>query len=444
MRAGLRAAASLLGVVWILPCAAFAAGDDALAWEDAVREAAAANPDLAVARAAVRRSAESLSASYTSFLPQASAAASYTESDGGRSFGFSDRGTASDGDEATDPALNGGGFGGDGHSYGVSVRQSLFSGFRNTGEVERAAAALAEAKSSLDSARAQVTFDLRNGFLELLYAQAQRELVEAIAGRREANVDLVELRYEGGREHKGSFLRSEAAWRESRFDVDRSFRELAVARARLARALGRPAGIGLRVAGTLEAEAPATPPDLDALVLATPAHATAGAQLAAAEAAIRVARSGFFPSFDAVASYSRRGDVDGSDDTRTAGVTLSFPFFPGGRTFFDVRAAEAEAARLRQNLRRTDAETRLGLETALASLVNAVENVGVRRQFLEASEVRAEIARAQYTNGLISFIDWDLIENERIEAQTALLAGRREAARADAQWQLAQGKAVVR
>ena len=76
----------------------------------------------------------------------------------------------------------------------------------------------------------------------------------------------------------------------------------------------------------------------------------------------------------------------------------------------------------------------------LADYADAVDQAGVNAAYLEAEEVRAEIGRSQYASGMISFEDWDRIENDLISSQKSDLAGRRNAVTAEANWEKAQGK----
>ena len=64
-------------------------------------------------------------------------------------------------------------------------------------------------------------------------------------------------------------------------------------------------------------------------------------------------------------------------------------------------------------------------------------------EFLAAADLRAEIARTQYTTGLLSFEDWDLIENDLIDNQKAMLASLRDAVLAEAAWEQTLGKGAL-
>ena len=60
--------------------------------------------------------------------------------------------------------------------------------------------------------------------------------------------------------------------------------------------------------------------------------------------------------------------------------------------------------------------------------------------YLQAEGVRAEIGRSQYASGMLSFEDWDRIENDLISSEKSDLGGRRDAVVAEANWEKVQGK----
>ena len=386
-------------------------------WEDCIREAAQHNPDLAAAQEAVRKSQAQSKGAYGPLLPQLSANAGYADAkSGGRSQQY---------------------------SAGLSVKQSLFSGFKNEAGVQKGKADLEAAAANLSVVKAQVSSDLKAAFAQLLFAQEQAQLVETIASRRQENVRLVELRFEGGREPKGAYLRSRALYRQADYEVSQADRALKVSQRQLARVLGRRETDRIVVQG-LQTALPGSPPDFEALALQTPVRLEAVAQAQAAAAGVKVARSELFPDVSATGSLGRRGEKwPPGQDEWSAGVVLSYPFWPGGQNFFDVQSANAEERRLRESLRSTEDQTVLNLEQTFAAYQDAVQRVGVEQEFLEAAQARAKIARGQYTLGLLSFQDWDTIENDLISNQKIMLTSLRDALVAEASWERVQGKGAI-
>ena len=62
------------------------------------------------------------------------------------------------------------------------------------------------AQGNFNRVAARIRSDLKSAYSDLMYAQENRDLARKILARRKDNLDLVELRFEGGREHKGLSL----------------------------------------------------------------------------------------------------------------------------------------------------------------------------------------------------------------------------------------------
>ena len=408
--------ALLIGLL-LLGGAATGEAAEPLTWEACVREAAQHNPDLAAAHEATLKARAQYRGSYSPLLPQLSAAAGYTDSK-----------TSTQSKEYT---------------AGVSARQSLFSGLKNEGGVQKSRADLEAAEAALAVIKAQVNFDLKNAYAQLLFAQQQAELTEVIASRRQENVRLIELRFESGREPKGSYLRSRALYRQADFEISQAARNLRVAQRRLAKVLGH-SEVETFAVQDLSAAWPGPAPDFRALALAAPVRLQAAAEARAAQAGVTIAKSELFPDVSAVGSLGRQGSTWSLDQTTwSAGLALSYPFWPGGQNLFDVRSATAEARRSQQTLRSTEDQTAVNLEQIFSAFQDAAQHVDVQREFLEAARVRAEIAREQYALGLLSFQDWDTIESDLITNQKTMLGNLRDALIAQAAWEQVQGKGAL-
>jgi outer membrane protein TolC len=401
--------------------AAGLAAAEVLTWDDSLRAAAAANPDLNAARESVRAAESGRRAAYSPFLPQVTAGAGHSASHVEGTPGVSD-----------------------GYSLDLSARQNLFAGGTDRAALTRASAAESQARASLDLVRADVGFQLRAAFARQLYAQDQEALARDIARRRQENSRLVELRFEAGREHKGSALRSRAAWSQADFEAAQAARALATARRALARVMGRSAFEVFTVTGTLTSSAPDAAPDFVALGLLTPSYRRQEAGWTSARAGVSTARGRWLPEVAASGSASRDGgDWPPDRDRWSLGLSASVPLFSGGKDLYDLRGAQADERRARAELEAAGLSAALDLEEAHSGLLDAAGRAAVQREFLEAARVRSEIARGQYTSGLLSFEDWDLIENDLINQQKSWLVSLRDAVVAEAEWDRTRGKGPI-
>jgi outer membrane protein len=393
-------------------------GAEVLSWEDCVAEAARSQPDLSAARASLDAARARARGASAPFLPQLSAEASR-----GRSGG--------DGVSSSNSA-----------GAALSLRQNLFSGSRDAAALKRAEWDAAGAEVSFDGARAAAGFALRAAFARMIHAQQNVLLASSIADRRAQNVRLIELRYQAGRENKGSFLRASAVHRQAAFEAAQASRALRTARRELARALGRPAFDVFEATGTLSAPLPpAEPPDVRVLAGSVPASRAADVQASVAVLSVVQSRADFLPDLSASGSLSRSGaSWPPKKDRWSAGLNLSYPLFSGGRDAAALSAAKADLHRAEEDRRAVQDRSAQDLEDAFASYQDAVERVDVQRLSLEASEVRARIAQAQYASGLLSFEDWDRIEDELVSARKSKLNAERDAVLSWAAWERTQGK----
>jgi outer membrane protein TolC len=405
--------------LFFFAAAAPLSSEELLTWERAVEAASLNNPDLKAAQESLESARAGHKAQFADFLPQISADAGLNRAGG-------------------DVAVS------EDSSLGVSARQNLFSGGRDRADVERSRAELQAVEAELQDAKARISADLKRGFARQLYAQEQMSLAETIARRRQENVRLVGLRYEAGRENKGSFLRSRAALRQAEFEVSQAKRGLRVSQRELSAVLGSEPFRVIYTTGSFTVSPAEAVLDFETLARQTPAYRRSAAQAAGARAGVSIARSGYFPNLAASAGASRRGNSWPPESDRwSAGLSFSLPLFSGGNVYHSVRGARARERHAQADLKSAAHQAVLDLEQTFAGFQDAAERTVVQRDFLTAAEVRAEIARSQYTSGLLSFEDWDQIENDLINNQKAWLASLRDAVLSEAAWELAQGRGAI-
>ena len=420
-----RLRALLLGLALSAPAHA-----ETLSWDASVREAAADNADLRTAEANLQAADYNASAAYGGLYPQVSAGVGYSDTSGTISSGSTTLGSTT--------------YVGKSYNATVSASQNLFAGFRDSARIDQGAANRDVAAASLRLAKARVSQALKSAFAGLKFAQDSVTLAESIVQRQEENVRLVELRFESGNENKGSLLLTRASLAQARLSQLQANQALVTARAQLAQVLGRPTADDLAVSGDVPHVEPGATPDFHQIALQAPDYAQATAQEKSAAAGVTLARAGFYPSLDLSGSVARLGsDWFPQDERRSVGLNLTVPIFSGGRDYYTSRGAAASLDAAASSKQTVERQLLVNLKQAYANYVQAVEQLKVSQAFLDAAETRATIARSQYNNGLISFSDWNLIETDLIQRQTAYVQSQRDRIVAEASWEQAQGKGVI-
>lgn len=383
-----------------------------LKWEDVVSAAEKNNADLNSARASVRSEEAKVRSSCGDFFPQLIGNGSYSKSDN-----------------------SGGSSAQNNYSMGLTLQQSVFSGFRSRAGLEGAKADLDGAKANLALVESQIFYDLRSAFINVLYAQENVKLLKKIRDRKEENQKLIELRYQGGRENRGSYLRANAQYHQAKFEVEQAERTLRVSRKNLSQVTGEELNDLDQASGSFSVEIRTGSVDFKTLTLQTPLYRKSYFSLTKTKASLEQSKSEFYPSLSLSGSGKKSGeDVSLNQDSWNIGASVSYSFFSGGRNFFDVKQAKAEMNRASFSLEEQSREIEYSLENAFNQLLDAIGQADIQKQFLDAAEERAKIARAQYGNGLISYTDWDIVETDFTNNEKQALGALKNAAIAEALW----------
>ena len=396
-----------------------------LTWEQCVRIALAHNPDLEVFRDNVLNSDAVRRGSYSLLYPQIALTFGSTRSYSG-------------------PGLDAPSVYSNQFSEQVSISQTIFNGFLTKGNIDQARSGLALAFANLDSQKALTSFDLKTAFAQVIYAQQDLALTRSVIKIRETNANLVKFHYDSGNEDKGAALLSKANLDVAVFAYNQAVRNLQVSDEQLVVILGQELPRPIEAIGNLNTAPLPVEPNFHQLAIHTPAYFQHRAQVDAAAAGITIAQSGFYPTLGVDVSAGR---VDNNFLPRhngvSAGISVSYPIFSGGQTYFNVRAARASLLSSLASLRSGTNDAELTLAQNFKGLVDAVENRHIQEELLEATSLRNTIAGEQYRNGLISFQDFSDITDSYVGQLQATLSAQQAAVNAEANWEQARGQGAI-
>ena len=388
-----------------------------LTWDDCVREAAITNPDLLAAGMEVNQAAAEKRMTRANLLPQISA------------------------DAATSTSKSSGDDQGESYSYGIEGRQLIFDGLKSWYDLDQSTQELIVAHQRYEITSMGVRLSLREAFISLLKAQELVGISENIAARRRKQAGLVELRYQGGREHKGALLTSRANLSQAEYDITRARRDIEVSREELRKELGRDGPAPKRAEGELViSPRQPGPPAFDQLVNEHPTVLELAARKEGSQLELNSSYSVFSPEIYGRAGI-RRSDSDWppSDENWSVSLTVSLPLFEGGSRIDDLSRARSALTGSEEEERSGRSGVFLDMRESWINLEDADEYVSIQQQFQDAGEERAKIAEVQYSTGLLSFDNWIIIEDDLVRAQKRYLEARAEAMRAEAQWTYARG-----
>jgi len=334
-----------------------------------------------------------------------------------------------------------------GQSYSASLDASvnLFSGLKDYSRLGQAEAAIEASNAKYVTTKAKISFDLKSGFENLAYAKEYQKLTAEIIRRRSENSKIVELRFEGGLENKGSLLLSKAYLSQAEYDALQAINLERTSRSQLAKSMGLDEYEEFDIAGSIPVyEPPATAPDLNELAKSTPEFLEARALESSSEKGIQVAKSNFYPSLNLNGSLKKIGEDYFPEDSKqtTVGLSLTIPLFDGGKDYYGTKSAVESYVSSKSNRLTVSRNLIVKLQQQYSGLIESVAKLKADTLFKEAAETRANIARNKYNNGLLTFEDWDVIESDLISRQKSYLQSRRDRVIAQASWEQTLGKGI--
>lgn len=415
--------AAAVAVVFFLLVIPEARSSVTLLWEDCVKSATQNNAELQAAKENLRSTEYLSNGAWSGFLPQITTDIGYNHA---KSTSGSTESVAST------------------YSASVSASQNLFAGFQDNAKINQTGANEDISRASFETTKAKVSFDLKSAFENLVYAQEYLRLAGQIITRREENMQMVQLRFESGRENKGSAMLAKANLEQAKLDELQARNSIRVAQEQLAKVIGMDDFSEITVKGAVPVSDPVPNLDLKRLAVETPDHRKAVFQEDAARASLMSARSSFFPSLDLTGQVGRQGDNFFPQDNRwSVGLNLSFPLFRGGKDYYNTKSASALLTASSYNRENVDRDLLVKLRDAYTSFEEAVVKLKVDEYFYQASTARAQIGREKYNNGLLSFDDWDILETDLIVREKNQIQSQRDRIISEATWEQALGRGVI-
>lgn len=385
-----------------------------------VERAARLQPGVVVAEQTIKQARARILAAYTPFLPQISLQAQAQDYQ----------------NQSGKPALTVVGSTlvatqGSIYSNYVSLMGSLniFSGGQDVAGMEAAEARYRAAGASLLESRDAAVIDAMLAFTDLSTAQVELTRQEQIVQLMRDGLSLIEARYRRG-------MASLIMVDQAQADANRASQDLVHAREKVQEkaailaeriALSIPPDACLHAVGSLP-EAPAVgPEDLQAALDRLPSVRRAAAEVKAAEADLRKARGGFFPTVSLQASYNWLGTAPSSigsafggtaANNYTVGINIAQPLLP--MTSQVAAVQDARAALISAHTRYEEAMLKA---QTLASRVAAELEAGRQAWELAGQSVRSArrsltLTRALFARGRASREDVNRARSALILAES--------------------------
>ncbi len=310
----------------------------------------------------------------------------------------------------------------------LTLSQTLFQGGKIGAGIAGASAYERAARAQRDETRRDVTYRVKQAYLNALYAERIVAITEASQAQVNEQLHRVELNHQVGSSADYDLLRAqvEAANQEPLVIAARNSRDVALLEVR--RIVNVPADDSVElVSNLLLTPADSLPRvDLAALDLDPAGRAAIDAAQANVEfrrQAVRVYHGDYYPSVTLSSTFGGQAFPAGafpqySEFHRdwTASLVVSVPLFDGLRTHGAVEQAQADLARAEAQLSQTRQGVAIEIEQARAEIVRAQALVAARHETVGQAERAQHLATVRYANGIATALE---VSDARLALQQA-------------------------
>ncbi|MCC7202674.1 MAG: TolC family protein [Nitrospirae bacterium] len=311
----------------------------------------------------------------------------------------------------------------DQYSSSITLSQNIYDFGKTPAQVSVQKRNLESAGSDLQDVSDQIIFNVRQAYYGVLQAQRNREVAAETVRQFAQHLEQARGFYEAGSKPKFDVTRAEVDLSNARLGLIRSENALRTAMVNLSNAMGIPAAPEYTIEDSLSFQrynitledatkrAYESRPDLR----------SANARKQAAEASVRLAKTGYYPELSGSASYNWEGEGFPLDHGWNIGATLSLPLFSGFLTRYQVEESGATLNVLSANEELLRQTILLEVQQAYLNLTEAEERIPASELVVKQAEENLDIANGRYTAGVGSPIEVTDAEVALSSAKTAYI-----------------------
>jgi TolC family type I secretion outer membrane protein len=288
-----------------------------------------------------------------------------------------------------------------------SLNQLIFDFGKTPGLIDQSRATFRQTQEDYSGKRQQVALDARSAYFGYLAAQRAVKVTQETVRQNQELVRQAQGFYKVGLKAKIDVTKAEANLYDAEANLIRVKNALDLARVTLMNALGLKSFPYREVQDVLEVtQQPLSLAELKAQGLQNrPEIQKNRYQLAYNEAALKVAKAGWFPTLTSTASYGWTGSTLPFDSSWWVGAGVTVPLFDGLLAYHNTRVAHA-------NIRSTQASAEVlrqdvskEVEQSFLDLKSSWELIRATKKAMEAARENYRLAHGRYQVGVGSIIE---------------------------------------
>jgi len=320
----------------------------------------------------------------------------------------------------------------------ISLLYTILDFGARASQIEAAEANLLAANFTFNETHERIIFDVSTSYYELISADGQIAAAEATLTNSQTVQDAAEERLKNGLATLPDVLEARAATAQAAYDLETARGTRRVAHGRLAGVLGVSPTLTIKVQPLSDTAAPEIlEQSVEGAITRSfnqrPELLAQTARIRAAEAAIKGARSAYYPtlSFTGLADYSfDHGFQPGNPSANTHGATwigrLNFRWtiFDGGRRYNELDSAESSRREAQAQLNVLRNQAAVDVWTAYSDVQTALAQQKAAAALLDAADKSYAAAVEAYRYGVRNFLDVVSAQRTLAQARTAQVVAR--------------------
>lgn len=287
---------------------------------------------------------------------------------------------------------------GDGHGYGLSLSQTLWS-FQSFSQLREASASAAAAEAYLLAAQQALMLRVAGAYFGILSARDTLSTVEGARASYKTLVDQARVREQTGVGARSDTEQDQTYYDQTAQQVIDAQNALDDAELLMTEITGAPATRIAAVRDTIPLESP-DPASVDDWVSAAendnPLVRAAQLQVEASDRDIDVQRGKGLPSVVLDGSRSRSWQdltIGGNGATDQIGVTVTWPLFQGGAVLSQIRQSRANWKQALANYAGAQRDAERFTRSSYRGVVTGISRIGAAQRSIESWRVAVEATR---------------------------------------------------
>ncbi|MEW6670551.1 MAG: TolC family protein [Thermodesulfobacteriota bacterium] len=290
------------------------------------------------------------------------------------------------------------------YAMGPSLNQLIYDFGRTSSTVKINRENAAAGEQDLQTTKQVVVLNVKETFYGVLQALALIQVAEETLTQNQQRLTQAEGFYRAGTRSKIDVTKAEVDLANVQLALIRAKNSYQVARARLNNAIGLREGLAFAVDERVEFKPKPISLDeiLQAALIRRPEMLQLKARARSQEAAVELARSGYYPTISGNLSNTWRSDEVPNDMAwdLSIGASLTIPIFSGFSTQNQIAEARAQLRNLAAQEETLRQNIRLEAEQAYLSFKESTERIAVTEKSLVQARENYELASGRYQVGV--------------------------------------------